>query len=204
MTTRAALDHDLASAPELSRRLEKLGVLAPVARASARGGAVYYDAGVASIVERARALLGAGYASKDIALVLGRVEEGRREPVIEVADLAEVVQRTGVAAERIAGPEGWVARGLVPVWGRDGADAPLFASDVVPRVRVLAALEALGMGALAADWLAGAIDVPRVRARLAEIQAAVKLLTRAMPKVGRRRKGRVRGQTRTLQVRQGS
>jgi len=200
VTTRAALERRLGAMPEVARRLDKLGLLVPCAKTASRGGEVYFDVGLGAVLERAAALMQAGYAPKDVALVLGRVELARREPVVEVLPLADVAERARVAAARIVGAGGWLERGLVQAFARDDGDAPLFLLDAVARVRGLAALEALGLGELGADWVAGTLDATRVRARMDEVSEAVKVLERALPKP-RRRKLRVRAATRAGRAR---
>ncbi|MFO0747560.1 MAG: hypothetical protein U1F43_18120 [Myxococcota bacterium] len=195
VTTRAALER-LAAAPELAKSLEKLGLLVPVARALKRGP-LYYDEAVRPLVERAVALTAAGYAPKDIALVLGRMAGAKNGAAVDVFPLARLAAAARLDEVRVVA---WVERGLVTPWAVDESGAALFTRDALAEVRGLAALEAVGLGALAPGWADDSLDLAAVRVRVAETLAAARLLTRLVAKKAAAAKKRPAARARTPRV----
>lgn len=194
---REALTRELSATPELERRLDKLGLLVPVARGGRRGP-LYYDAHARGLVERAVALTAAGYAPKDIAHVLGRVERTPPGPLVEVLGLVPLAGAAKLPVERVST---WVARGLIAPWGADEIGTALFLRSALGDVRGLAALETLGLGELALAWVDGSFDVALVKARVAEAQAAARLLAQLAPKkAAARRVGTPRVRAKTARV----
>jgi len=182
VTTRAALDRDLTAEPDLTKRLVKLRLLVPVARGprlprTAR--AVYYDLGARDLVERAATFVAAGYATKDIAHLLGKLATNDKPRVIAVIGREALADRVAVAEERI---DAWLDAGLIEPWGVDEGGAALFARVEIKRARLLAALDCVGFGERAGDWLAGGIERAAARRHITAVADAARLLLRSLPK----------------------
>ena len=163
--------------PELVKRLERAGLIVPLARDEA--GRTWVDVDARRQIERFQALIGAGYAERDIALVIGKAERPERgarlEPIAGVEHLAAASGATAADVLR------WRGEGLLEPWAVSEGGEPLMAEGLVEIARALAALEALELGAHKAAWVAatrardGRIDLA-LRERLGRIEGAVKVL----------------------------
>lgn len=196
MVALGSLARSLGAAPDLIKRLERAGVIVPLGRD--RAGQIWVAADVRRQVERVQSLIGAGYAERDIALVIGRVErEPGRTRVDEVVGLAELAKAAAVTPEDL---RRWVTGALVVPWGVAEDGDPLFVRAALGTAKALAALETLGLGAdapalaafLARDK-APRTKVPdaaiaalhaRVDERLQEVEAAARILRKVLPQLG--------------------
>lgn len=165
------------ASPELVKRLERAGLIVPLARDEA--GRIWVDVDARRQIERFQALIGAGYAERDIALVIGRAERSERGARLElVAGVEHLAAASGATAEDI---RRWLGEGLLEPWASSEAGEPLMAQGLVEIARALAALETLDLAAHKAAWVAaarardGRID-GALRERLGRIEGAVKAL----------------------------
>jgi hypothetical protein len=126
-------------------------------------------------------LLAAGYAEKDIGHVLGRVlAEGQGEPE-SVCTASELPVPRAVV-------ESLVARGSLSVWGLTTDGERLFAATEFDRVRVLHALEELGLASFQTSLDAPGQDlVSEVQRLESQLDVVRGWLARVL---GKRRKAR--------------
>ncbi len=223
MVALGSLARSLGAPPDLLKRLERAGVIAPLGRD--RAGNVWVDADVRRQVERVQSLIAAGYAEKDIALVIGRIERAPgRTRVDEVVGLAELASAASVTPEAVTR---WVDGGLLEPWATIEQGEALFETGTLVTVRSLAALEALGLAdhlhAFAEFERAGRELVPRVAGardtrqpsaaiaalhkaigeRLGEVESAAQVLRKLLARLGTiaapppRRRLNLRRKTRT-------
>lgn len=150
-----ALCRLLGTRPDLVRRLEKGRLIAPAGRDSARKP--LYDGEGRRRLERVRELLQAGYAERDIAAVLGLVEERddhTRETWLTTTDI--------IAPPRNAAAE--IARavdlGLVAVAALRDDDVPLFSAASSGRIACVLDLIELGLSAEARELADTPADRP--------------------------------------------
>lgn len=183
-----ALAQSLGAAPGLMKRLDRAGLITPVGRE--RGGEVWVDSDARRQLERVVALIGAGYAERDIANVIGRIERTKRTPPAEVITLSALAAATGVSVETA---RAWVVDGTLHAWAQTEEGEPLFGADAPASARVLAALATLGLGELARAWLHGADDeraaaLDVVRKHLSAIEGATRVLRKLAPAEPKRRR----------------
>lgn len=183
----AALAQSLGASLALMKRLDRAGLITPVARE--RGGEVWVDGDARRQLERVVALIGAGYAERDIASVIGRIERTKRTPPSEVITSATLSTLAGVTPEAL---QAWVADGTLQAWALTEAGEPLFGADAPARVRVLASLATLGLERHARAWLEGADDerseaLAVVRKHLRDIEGATRVLRKLVPAETKRR-----------------
>lgn len=185
-----------AAPPELVKRLERAGLIVPIARDEA--GRIWVDVDARRQLERVQALIGAGYAERDIALVIGKVERPERrarlEPVVGVEHLCQEAGASGEDVKR------WLAEGLLEPWALTEAGDPILLPADIDLARALAALEALALGAHKAAWVA-AVRTPKaridaaLRERITRLEAAAKTLRKLAATIDERaatRSSRVR------------
>lgn len=182
----------LGAPPDLVRRLVRAGLVVPLGRAESGGRWVEVDA--RRQIERVRALVAAGYAEKDIAVVIGKVERPEADPGKHPIYASSTFARLVAAPE--ASVQGWVEAGLLEPFGVTEDGGLLFTDEAREVARVLAALEQVGLGSLAAD-LASArsceLDEDATRALIASIRhqiahtkAALGVLDAALPALEKR------------------
>lgn len=172
-------------APELLRRLERSGLVTPRARDEA--GRVWVDADTRARVERVQSLIAAGYAERDIALVIGRIEraDGKRR-VHRVLTLDGFAAAAGLAPAVVAR---WVEERLLRAWAHDEQGQPLFSRGALADARALDALDALGLRDEARRWAkvargdADANEIAEMRARIAAHLTRLDRATRALQKL---------------------
>jgi len=192
----AGLARALGAAPDLIKRLERAGVIVPLGRD--RANQIWVDVDARRQVERVQSLIGAGYAERDIALVIGRVERAPgRTRIDEVLALAELARAAAVAPEAL---RRWVLGGLIVPWALAEGGDPLFVRAALGTAKALTALETLGLGEDApalASFLgrgkAPRTKVPdaaiaalhaRVDTRLAQVESAARILRKVLPQLG--------------------
>lgn len=147
LVSRQQIVDELGATPEVIRRIERLGLILPLAR-DAAGDAVYYDLGARHTASRVLTLVAAGYAEADIALVVGRVATDPSAPhkrPQRLITLAELARRIGVPVARI---RGWIDVGALTPWAIDAIGDALFEREAEPLARALGALAVIGLDAL--------------------------------------------------------
>lgn len=178
--------------PDLVRRLVRAGLVVPLGKAESGGRWVEIDA--RRQIERVRALVAAGYAEKDIAVVIGKVERPDADPG------KHPIHSLPTFARMVAAPEDlvrrWVEDGVLEAFGRTEDGELLFAGDARDTARLLLALDHLGLAMLAADLTSarsGDLDADRTRAlletlkrRAVQTKAALTVLDAALPALERR------------------
>lgn len=201
MVALGSLARSLGASPELIKRLERAGVIVPLGRD--RAGNVWVDTDVRRQVERVQSLMAAGYAEKDIALVIGRIERAPgRTRSDEVSSRAELAAAASIPPEVLTR---WVADGLIAPWATVEGGEPLFERGLVQTACALAALEALGLGDHAQHFAelvrAGRGGVPgsggqarsgdaiaalhkRIGERLGEVESAAQVLRKLLSQLG--------------------
>ncbi len=180
---------------ELVKRLERAGLVKPLGRDT--GGQVWVDVDARRQLERVQSLIAAGYAERDITLVIGRAERSARDDrIVEVIGRDELVSRARVGVELL---DRWEASGALAPWARDEAGRPLYQRELVPLARAFSALEALGIGEHVAAWARVARGEPDegdrelkalIEARLERAEVALKTLRKLLARlheVGTRR-----------------
>ncbi len=185
--SRTALVDALKAPPAFLRRVERLGLLNPVARTARHE--LYYPAEVLERLVHVQSLLAAGYAEKDIGHVLGRVvAEVRSEPAL-VCTASELA----VAPEVL---DTFLERRLVEVWGETSDGQRLFAVGESERVRVLCALEELGLAVSLSDFEA---PPERLVSRIDRIESQLLIVRIWLRRgLGKRSKTRLRGAEKPL------
>lgn len=178
---------------ELLRRLERARLLRPIGRSSVD---LYYPAEARQQVERVQTLLAAGYAERDVAVVVGKVIDATRTK-------AEVVVELAQAAVRCDGSEAEVMslceRGLAPVWAVTEGGRTLLAESDLPLVGALNALAVIGRPELQEELSAAWSERPgqlshaeldaEIRARLEALRRAEAVLGLGLGQLERRRPG---------------
>lgn len=184
------LTQSLGATPELVRRLERWGLVVPRARDEA--GRVWVDAEARPRIERVQSLVAAGYAERDIALVIGRIESAGtdRQRVQRVLSLEGFAAAADLAPATITR---WLDDRLVRAWAVDEEGAPLFTRGALADARAIAALEALGLADEAPRWarIANGDAAPaetaelrsRIAAHLARLDRATRSLQKLLPRL---------------------
>jgi hypothetical protein len=186
-----ALTKSVGASPELMRKLARAGLVRPIGKDDK--GRLWVDAEARRQVERVQTLMAAGYAERDIALVIGKVAAaGERVRVDEVCDLEAFAGLVEVPSETVGA---WVEASLMPVWGTREDGAPMFLSAAVELGRLFAAAEALDLGAHKAllarvvrgEGRAAGEDIAAfgrfMGERLERLERAVKILRKILPKL---------------------
>ncbi len=147
LVSRQQIVDELGATPEVVRRIERLGLIVPLAR-DAAGDAVYYEASARQTTSRVLTLIAAGYAEADVALVVGRVATApsapRKRPR-RLITLAELARRVAAPEARI---RGWLDAGVLAPWACDAAGDALFEPEAEALARALGALAVIGLEAL--------------------------------------------------------
>lgn len=168
------LSRSLGVPADLLRRLERAGLVVPIAKDD--NGEQWVDAGARRQVERVQSLIAAGYAERDIALVIGRAERtdgsSRLESIIGAEELLTKARIERGTLDR------WIAQGAIPGWAVEESGAPLFLRRHVVLARALRALELLGLGELVGTWSALARGEPGAAGRELGRELSAELTTR--------------------------
>lgn len=173
--------------PELVKRLERAGLIAPIARDES--GRIWVDVDARRQIDRVQALIGAGYAERDIALVIGKVERPERRAHLEpVVGMEHLARESGASADDL---RRWLSEGLLEPWALTEHAEPLLSSSSIELARAFAALETLDLGAHKAAWVA-AVRAPRgpvdaaLRERLGHIEGAARTLRKLVTALDQR------------------
>lgn len=174
-------------AEALFLRALRAGLVVPLGRSTRD---TYYHGEAVAQLERVQTLLAAGYAERDVALVVGRVQGAETRAVARVVELEELAMNHSAGTLRAL-----VEQGLLPIWGVTEAGRRLLLEQDEDLALAITALASLGLdehteslGLLAS----GRPTTPftelraRIEARLVEFDGAAKALRRALPRLARR------------------